>query len=196
MNQPSSDKPQIDHQKLQQALEKVLPETAPVIEEEIQIRSDDASTRRHDDDRFMARFFGLCVGMIGLVTVLPAIYNWVVTSQGVEFQSVARWAWILGFIGALHLVYALFAMQIPDFGSLESLAAFLLIVTCVYGFAGMSLMLDDGSGKITSFLQVPLAVKTRAVMWCGVMFGITALGCYLFGREALIWRRRHLAVRV
>ncbi|MGI9519029.1 MAG: hypothetical protein ACR2NP_18395 [Pirellulaceae bacterium] len=192
----SSDNPQIDPRELQQALENVLPDTAPVIEEELQIRIDESSSRTRNDDRYLARFFGICVAMIGLVTVLPAIYNWVTTASGDEFQSVARWAWLLGFFGALHLVYSLFAIQIADYGALDALAGFLLVVTCIYGFMGMSLMLDDGSGKVTSFLQVSLVMKTRATMWCGVMFAISALACYLFGREALIWRRRQSAVRV
>ncbi len=185
---------------LQQALRGFVPEAnAPIIEEEILIEIDLSRKQHRSDDILLARFFGICVMMIGMLTILPAIYYWVTTAgqqipgEPDRVQAIARWAYIIGFLGAVHFLYGIYTMQLVDFSSLQMLAGFLLLVTCVYGFTGMSLILDDGNGTVASFLQLPHVMKSRATIWCGIMFGITALGCYLFGREALTWRKRFSA---
>jgi hypothetical protein len=163
---------------------------APVIDLDFRIEIDRTEDKRNDDERFLLQFFGACVLMIGLTTVVPAVWHWIVISQSDTFQAVPRWAWLLGFAGGLHCLYAFYVSQIEDYSALQSLAAFLLVVTCVYGFLGIALWLGDNNGVIARFLQVAAVHETRAAAWCGVMFGVSALGCYLFGREAVIWRRR------
>ncbi len=165
-------------------------EGAPAIELDFRIEIDRTVARRGEDDRFLLRFYGACVLMIGLTTVVPAVWQWVVISQSDEFQAVPRWAWFLGFAGGLHFLYAFYVSQIEDYSVLQSLAVFLLVVTCVYGFFGIALWLGDNDGVIARFLQLASVHETRAAAWAGVMFGVSALGCYLFGREAVIWRRR------
>lgn len=165
-------------------------DSVPTIDLDFRIEIDRTEDKRSDDDRFLLRFFGACVLMIGLTTVVPAVWHWINISQGDTFQVVPRWAWFLGFAGGLHCLYAFFVSQIEDYSALQSLAAFLLVVTCVYGFFGIALWLGDNNGVVSRFLQVSSVHETRAAAWCGVMFGVSALGCYLFGREAVIWRRR------
>lgn len=192
----SSDRNKNRQDELQDVFRGIVQDASiPVIEEEILIEIDPSFQNRRDDGAVLSRFFGICVLMIGVVTVLPSIYYWIVSSSEGNWQFVARWAYIIGFLGAVHVLYGIYTMQLVDYSALQSLSVFLLIVTCVYGFTGMSLLLDEGNGVVARFLQLPEVLKTRAMIWCGIMFGITALGCYLFGREAMFWRRRQ-GVRV
>lgn len=171
----------------------------PEIEEEFTIHVDSSrSDRRQDrnsENRILSRFFAICLAAIGGLTVLPAIYFWVANSgetidPSTPVMSWTRWAYILVFLAALHWIYSVYVFQVVDFGALDALAAFLLVVTCLYGFAGMSLTLAGAESQVAQFLQLPSTWVQRATMWVGVMFGVSALACYLIGREARIWRRR------
>lgn len=178
---------------LKRALQGVVPEAgAPIIEEEILIEIDAPGRERKSDEQILARFFGICVIMIGLITILPSIYYLVVLATADAGQAVPRWAYFIGFLGAVHLLYGIYIWQLLDYSAMQMLSAFMLIATCLYGFTGMALMLDEGDSAVATFLQLPEVLKQRAMIWCGIMFGITALACYLFGREAMSWHRRSL----
>jgi hypothetical protein len=186
MNQPSDR----DHE-LHRALQEVVPPaSSPVIEEEILIRIDTADRDRRSDDLVVARFFGVCVLVIGVIPVFPAAYYWLLLA-GENTGPVPKWIWTILFVAALHGLYGIYVLQLTDYSALQMLSVFLLAMTCMYGFAGMSLILGEGSGQVARFLQIPTVLQQQAVIWCGIMFGLTALVCYLSGREAMAWQRRH-----
>ncbi len=181
--------PHSDEHELKQALG-VVPATAPpLIEEDIQIEVDSDSRDRQDDDQFLARFFGFCLFMVGVITLIPGIYYLMALSGDFQTQTVPRWAYLVAFASAVHLLYALYVYQIADYSALQALSAFLLLVTCIYGFVGVAILLDE-SGPVAMFLQIPSNLVTRAAIWSGIMFSISALCCYVLGRESLIWRRK------
>jgi hypothetical protein len=128
--------------------------------------------------------------MIGLASIVPAVWQWIMISRSDDFQGIPRWVYLLGFSGGLHVCYALFVSQIGDYSALQSLAVFLLVATCVYGFVGIALWLGDNEQFAVRFIQISAVLKPRAAIWCGIMFSVSALGCFLFGREAVVWRRR------
>lgn len=163
---------------------------APLIDQEFSIEIDTDARDNRDAYQFLSRFFGVCVAMIGLITVLPAIYSLVIWIQADENLALPRWIYLVGFIGALHLLYAIYTIQIADYSSLQALAVFLLVFTCLYGFVAAALLLEDGQGLVMDFLQLPTSMVTRAAIWSGIMFCVTAMSCYLFGREAILWRKR------
>ena len=138
-------------------------------------------------------FFGFCVIAIGVVSLMPALYFGIVFADAESEMPIARWACVAAFVGGVHLLYGVYITQLVDYSAMQMLAVFImLVVTCLYGFTGMSLMLDDGDGRIANLLQIPFALKRQAMIWCGIMFGVNALACYLFGREAMAWQRRTL----
>ena len=168
----------------------------PVILPEIRIELDKSDRTQRDDDRFLIRFYAICVLMIGLVTIVPALYQWIQISQADGLGVVPRWAYLLGFVGGLHLLYAILLFQVDDYSAIQSLAVFLLVVTCMYGFLAVTLTLGGAAGSMARLLEVPSVLRPRASIWCGLMFGISALSCFLLGREAVILRRRQSGVRV
>ncbi len=198
MNQPN-DQP-VDSDDIPDIRELAINTDLPVVDTDIRIEIDRSARQqaRHqrDDDRFLIRFFAVCIFMIGLTTIVPSLYQWIEISQADAIQSIPRWVYVLGFAGSLHLLYSLLLYQVEDYSALQSLAVFLLVVTCAYGFVGVTLWLGDANGPVPRFLQLPSVLRPRAAIWCGIMFGISALGCYLLGREAIIFRRRHLAGRL
>ncbi len=182
-----------DPEDFQQALRDVLPDmAAPTIEKEILIEIDASYRERRSDEQVLSRFFGICMIMIGLITIVPAIYCGVTLSQQDVLGPVPRWAYLAGFLAALQWIYGFYIWQLVDYSVLQMLSAFLLLLTCLYGFAGVSLLLDEGGGAVTRFLQLPTSLKQRGMIWCGIMFGINALASYLCGREAMTWHRRTL----
>lgn len=171
----------------------------PEIEEEFTIEIDSSDLgrgpQRESDNRVLARFFALCLVAIGMMTLFPVVYFWLTNpadSVGPTVQSLGwtRWAYILVFLAAVNWIYSVYVFQVVDFGAFEALAAVLLVMTCVYGFAGMSLTLAGVESQVAKFLQLPSSWIQKATIWVGVMFGVNALACYLVGREAMIWRRR------
>jgi hypothetical protein len=182
---------------IQRALGGLAARRAPQAETpDIRIDRERSGTGRWDDDRFLHRFFGICVMLVGVATTVPAIVHWIGLSQADELEPVPRWVYLLGFVGGLHMLYALLTIQVSDYSVLQSLAVFLLVVTCMYGFAVMAFWLGDSTSEVAQFLQIPSVLRMRAATWCGIMFAISALGCYLFGREALLLRRRVHVKRV
>ncbi len=192
MSQPNpSDGPPGDMQEIHRALGS-LPGISepPLVDPGFRIEFDHSGRDPRDDDRFLVRFYSVCIFLVGLTTCVPSLYQWIETARADEILPVPRWVYLLGFVGSLHLLYALLLFQIDDYSALQSLATFLLLITCLYGFAVITLVLGDRNGPVQAFLQLPSVLQPRAAIWCGIMFGISALSCYLLGREAMIFRRR------
>lgn len=185
-----------DVEEIQRALESLTTGDSRISDPDIRIDVDYHGRDSGDDDRFLMRFYGICILLIGLATIVPCVFQWAQMAQADRIEPVPRWVYLLGFAGLLHVLYAVFLIQVFDYSAVQSVAAFLLVVTCVYGFLVVSLLLGDANGNIPLFLQLPLALQTRAAIWCGLMSGISALGCYLLGREAIVYRRRRHAGRI
>lgn len=166
-------------------------EAPPAIDTEIRIEVDAELTRpQRSDDRFIRWFFAIVVLIAGLAAVGVAVYYLTVWSTSGDMWVLPRWIYLLGLVGAIHVLYALFVLSVDDYSALFSLAVFLLVITCVYGFVGAAMAIDGGVGPVSRFLQVTVSFRPRATGWCGIMFGLSALVCYMVGREAFLWRRK------
>ncbi len=193
--EPSDSKPDIS-----EALRQMLPDSgAAIVEEEILIEIDHKRAKQNakrGDQRTLARFFGFMLVMLGLLNLIPVAYFLIVLANEGQTQPIPRWIYFLGFVGAVHFLYATYVVQLVDFSALQMISLFLLVTTCIFGFVGMSLFLEGrGASDVVRYLQIAQVLKYRATVWSGIVFGLTALCCYLVGREALLWRQRH-SVRI
>lgn len=189
MNQ-ASDSGTFKPDDIKQALSSVSGPSAPSVEEEILIEIETDSRKHGDDYRVLSKFIGMSVLVIGILSVVPTIYFVASWASSDEVTPIPRWTYLITFLAALHILYAVYIYMIADYSALGALAAFLLIVTCFYGFIVAAILLDDGSGRVVQFLQLPATLTSRAAIWSGFMFSISALCCFLFGRESIIWRKR------
>ena len=161
------------------------------IEADVLIEIDSASPNKTSWDHVLPKFFGISTIALGLLTVFPVVYFQFDLGDAGRGESIPRWLYLLGFLGSLHVLYGLYVTQWVDFSSLQVLSLFMLTVTCLYGFLAIALLLEDTNGAVSEGLQVTFSLHQRAIVWCGIMFGVSALTCYWFGRESISWQQRY-----
>ena len=152
-------------------------------------REDFSISQRKKDFKTIARFYGACVGILGLVSLIPAIVMLVQIQQAEIGATTPRWIYLMMFVGGLHLVYSVFLMQIADWSALWAISILMLVASCVYGMFSAAIMLDAGYGPIVQFLQLSGAQVRSAGIGClvGLLFSVPT--SYMCGREALNWKR-------
>jgi len=93
------------------------------------------------------------------------------------------------FVAVLHIVYALFLLQVPDWATLRSIAIVMLAFAFVFGVFSMGLLTSGSNGMLAQFLQVPGSLGRQACIWCVTMLVLATLASYLAGRESAAWQR-------
>ena len=159
---------------------------------EIQVdKPEQRSTHLQRDRRFLARFYGLCLVILAACLLAPAVV-YLANGRPLDGARVPRWVYLAIFAGGLHLVYSLFLIQVPDWSTLYSVALFVLFTSCVYGVLAGALWMSQADSVIESLLQLPYAMKSSALICLGIAFCLSALASFVFGRDALMWKRSFL----
>ena len=140
------------------------------------------------DNPLMARFFAICVAMLGLAMIVPAALTSAQSFAGSEMTPMSRWQIVSLFLGGLHLAYAVYLFQIPDLAALWSVAVFLLAAACVQAVIAMGLWLDSGSGPIRRWLQIPNALASSSTLWSFLYLCFAAILCSMCGYHAYQWQ--------
>lgn len=155
----------------------------------IQIDEDVSGFRSDDELRFLTQFYAACIGFMGLVLIVPSFLAWGGWAALPVEPMGSRWIFIMIYLGALHLMYAVFLFQVPDRSALWAISLFLLVVGCVHGVFTAGTWLDAGSGPVSRFLQLPASETAAVTLWCFLHLCFSALLCYLCGRQALKWKQ-------
>ncbi len=137
----------------------------------------------------LARFFAACLCVAALVNLGPAIYYWVQWSQAVDGQALPRWIYLQVFVAAIHFVYAIYLVQVPDWSSLRSVGFAMLGFAVVFGIVSTGLVVGGGEGIVSQFLELPFVIAYKATIWCVAMLVLSTLLCFVIGREAANWQR-------
>lgn len=143
----------------------------------------------NSDRRVLARFFAFTVCMVAMINLLPAFidaYSWY---HAIETTILPRWIYLLVFVAAVHVIYAVLLFQIPDWSTLRAVSIALLGIAFVFGLFSTSLLFEGGGGIITNFLGLSYSIVQRAVIWCVAMLCLSTLMSYWGGREAAQWQR-------
>lgn len=166
------------------------PSDTPLEFEGIQIDDEGVAIRFDYEFRFLSQFFAMCIGVMGLVLIVPSLLAWSGWAVLPVEPLGSRWIFIMIFLGALHIVYAIFLFQVQDRSALWSVSLFLLLVGCVHGVFTAGTWLDGGSGPVSRFLQLPPSETAAVTLWCFLHLCFSALLSYLCGRQALRWYQR------
>ena len=158
--------------------------------ESIQIDEDDFEDRSEDECRFLSQFYAACIGVMGMVLIVPSLLAWGGWSALPVEPLGSRWIFIMIFLGALHIVYAVFLFQIQDRSALWPVSIFLLLVGCIHGIFTAGTWLDQGNGPVSRFLQLPPTETAAVTLWCFLHLCFSVLLSYLCGRHALRWKLR------
>ncbi len=143
----------------------------------------------NSDRRVLARFFAFTVCMVALINLLPAFIDGYTWYHAVETTILPRWIYLLVFVAAVHVIYAVLLFQIPDWSTLRAVSIALLGIAFVFGLFSTSLLFEGGGGIVTNFLGLSYSIVQRAVIWCVAMLCLSTLMSYWGGREAAQWQR-------
>lgn len=141
------------------------------------------------DRKVLARVFAICLCLVALINMVPAIYHWYHWNLQSDSMPLPRWIYILVFVGALHVVYAFFLFQINDWSAMRAVSIAMLAIAFVFGVISTGLLMGGGDGNLSSFLGIPFMLIRQASIWCVAMLVLATLMSYWGGREATNWQR-------
>ena len=187
------------------SIDQVQLDSFPVLQDENSLQSDlesckpDLMTTRIERARkdriVLARFFAVCLCIVAIVNMVPAIYHWSQWSEVAELQQLPRWTYLQIFVAAMHFVYAFYLVQINDWSALRTVSVVMIVVGAIFGAVSAGLALGGAQGSIARFLNLPYVMIRSASVWCVAMLCLATLTSYLVGREATNWRRIEQLVR-
>lgn len=142
-----------------------------------------------NDRIVLARFLAACLVGVAIVNVIPAglyCYDLFVEES---LASLPRWVYLQVFAAILHVVYAIFLVQVADWSSLRAVSWALLVIAMAFGLLSTGLIVGDGSGIVGRLLELQGSLVRRAGLWCVAMLCVSTLFSYLGGRESSRWQR-------
>jgi hypothetical protein len=145
--------------------------------------------KSHDDRVVLARFLAACLVGIAIVNVIPAVLYWYRWTALDQVTPLPRWVYLQIFAALLHVVYAVFLLQVSDWASLRAVSFAMLAIAMAFGLLSVGLIFGDGSDFVPQFLGLEAAMIRRAGLWCVAMLCVATLASYLGGRESARWQR-------
>lgn len=142
-----------------------------------------------NDRVVLARFLAACLVGVAIVNLIPAglyVYHLLVEES---FVTLPRWVYLQAFAAILHVVYAIFLVQVADWSSLRAVSWALLVIAMAFGLLSTGLIVGDGSGMVPQLLELEGSLVRRAGLWCVAMLCVATLFSYLGGRESSRWQR-------
>lgn len=163
----------------------------PIVEEkDWQQRLENANA----DRRTLAKVFAMCLSLVALINMAPAIYYWYQWNQQFDAMPIPRWIYLLVFVGVIHLIYAVFLSQISDWSAMRAVSVAMLAMAFVFGGVSTGLLVG-GTGALAGFLGLPFALSRQACIWCVAMLCLATLMSYWGGKEALNWERAERLIK-
>lgn len=150
---------------------------------------EDRLEHANTDRKYLAWFFAMCLCCVAIINIVPALYHWYSWTQLAESMPLPRWIYIQIFVGAIHLVYAIFLAQIPNWSAMRAVSVAMLAVAFVFGFISTGLLIGGGQGNLTGFLGIPYTLSRQACIWCVAMLCLATLMSYWGGKESSNWER-------
>lgn len=145
--------------------------------------------KSRDDRIVLARFLAACLIGVAIVNVVPAVLYWYQWAAEDSVAALPRWVYLQVFAALLHVVYAIFLVQVADWASLRAVSWAMLAIAMSFGLLSTGLIVGDGSGFVPRFLELQGSLIQKAGLWCVAMLCVATLASYLGGRESQRWQR-------
>ena len=145
--------------------------------------------KSREDRIVLAWFLAVCLIGVAIVNVVPAAICWYHWTVGEGVGSLPRWVYLQIFAAILHVVYAVFLIQVADWAALKAVSWAMLAIAMAFGLLSTGLVVGDGSGAIPKYLELQGPLVRRAGLWCVAMLCVATLASYLGGRESARWQR-------
>jgi hypothetical protein len=154
---------------------------------------------RPDADKLTAAYvLSMLLVCLGIFSMVPGVLDVVryLGDPDSEAGFVGRWAFVVFFLGCIHLAYALYIGQLPDWSTSWILTGATLLQAALYAAVLTALYLAGGQSELVEALDLGAHVDNgRARAWCFVMLCATGLVAYFCGRVSIRWRRAFVLVR-
>lgn len=142
-----------------------------------------------------AYWFGAALIFAAVVGVCPAALEFADHVRHLETSAgVSRWAYLLLLLAAMQIAYAVYVMQLPDWGTVWVATGFTLLVAAAYATLLGFLLLSSDVSQSVGFLQLADGLRQKAVSWCFLMLSLSCLLTYIGGRAGAGWYRTHATV--
>jgi hypothetical protein len=129
----------------------------------------------------------LAAAVVGLIPVLLEVVEHVRHSGSV---GLSRWALAQLMASGLQVAYAVYLLQIPDWGTLRVVSLVLLGLAAAYAALLGALTLAKGHSELVLFLELGDGVsQNQATIWCLLMLVVFGLLAYFSGRISIRWQR-------
>jgi hypothetical protein len=150
-----------------------------------------------DPDKLAAAYIlATLVALLGMITMTPGVWEVARFLRNPEEFVVGRFALVVFFLGTMHLAYALYLAQLPDWSAAAVLTIATLVQSAVYAATLTAVLLSQGQSQLVAWLDLAHHIPNgRAAGWCFVMFCLTGIGGYFSGHVSLRWRRAYLVIR-
>ncbi len=134
----------------------------------------------------------LAIAMIGVaaIGILPAVYiSYLAWAGDSQQAAIPTWALLTYLVAILHLAYAIYLVQLPDWSTVWVTTAITLMTSAAYAtLLGLRLLVSD-QHRLIHFLQLDINRfhAGQEAGWCFIMLMLTGVVSYFAGRSALHW---------
>lgn len=150
-----------------------------------------------DQEKLAAAYvLAMLVSLLGMFSMAPAVYDVARYLSHTEGDFVGRWAFLLFFLGMIHLAYAVYLTQLPDWSSAWVLTSVVLGQGAFYAMLLTAAYLARGGSQLVQALDLGQYIDNgQAIAWCFIMLCLTGVVAYFCGRVSIRWRRSFVTIR-
>lgn len=136
------------------------------------------------------------VVVAALFSIAPAVWDIVEYWRIPDSHFVARWALGLLFLGVVQLAYAVYVVQLPDWGSVWVVTLYSLALAALYAMVLGLTLISPEDGAVVRFLQLGDKIAgSKAALWCLCMVSVATLLAFFAGRLSVRWHQAEQVMR-
>ena len=147
----------------------------------------------HDAQRrWTIYYLGIALVLAALFGAIPAIMDIVQHFRTIDSPGVSRWALTLLLASGIQLAYAVYLMQLPDWGTALVVSLVTLVMATAYAmFLGIAILAREDNQIIQLLGLAGSGYGKKAAGWCLIMLSISSLLAYFSGRISVRWRQAY-----
>ncbi|NLF73299.1 MAG: hypothetical protein GX575_30035 [Candidatus Anammoximicrobium sp.] len=135
---------------------------------------------------------GMWVIAVAVVSMIPALLNVTPSAPQADSAPVSRWALALLLAGGLQIAYAVYLIQLPDWGTAWVTSIVMLAFATAYAALLGILTLAGPQSQVVQFLELGDSLPGRqASTWCLLMLVLSGSLAYFCGCISFRWRRTY-----
>jgi hypothetical protein len=152
----------------------------------------------HSRDQVLA-VYQLATAFIvaALFAIAPAAWDVIDYLRFPDAAFVARWAIVLLMLSIIQISYAVYLIQLPDWGTVWVATLFALAMAALYAMVLGLTLISTSDAAFVRVLQLTDKIEGgKAALWSLCMVSLFTLLAFFAGRMSVRWRRtEHLLAR-